>query len=52
VHQVDPLVGQVGQRGQVDICPKPLRLEAAYLAWRSCATLRRLAADIQRIAGS
>src|SRR5271169_6403692 len=45
VHEVDPLAGQIGQRGQVGLCRKPLRLEAAHLAWRSRATLRRLAAD-------
>jgi hypothetical protein len=33
VHQVDPVAGQVSQRGQVDLCCKPPRLEAAHLAW-------------------
>jgi hypothetical protein len=44
LHQIDPLAGQVGQRRKVARRCKPLRLEAAHLAWRSHAALRRLAA--------
>jgi hypothetical protein len=45
VHQVNPLAGQVGQRAEVGLYGKPLRLEATHLAWRSRAALRRHAAD-------
>jgi hypothetical protein len=45
VHQVDPVAGQVGQRGHVGRRCKPLRLEAAHLTWRNRTALRGLATD-------
>src|SRR5271156_2369539 len=45
MHTVDPLAGKISKGGQVLVCPVPLRLEAAHLAWRGRTALSRLAAD-------
>src|SRR5215831_2933863 len=45
MHKVDPLAGQIGNSREVLGCRKPLRLEAAHLARRSRAPVRRVAAD-------
>jgi hypothetical protein len=45
MDDIDPLARQIGKSKEVRRCCKPLRLETAYLAWRSRTILRRLAAD-------
>ena len=45
MNAVNPAAGQVRKRGEVLVCRKPLRLEAAHLARRSRATISRVAAD-------
>src|SRR5208282_6428553 len=45
MHKVDPLARQVSKSRKIRRCRKPLRLEAAHLARRSCAALRGFAAD-------
>src|SRR5271156_3855001 len=44
MHTGDPLAGKISKGGQVLVCPEPLRLEAAHLAWRGRTALSRPAA--------
>jgi hypothetical protein len=52
VHLVDPLAGQISERGKVLRPAQPPGLEAAHLAGRSGRAGDRPVADHPRIAGS